>query len=230
MKSTRKIPRTISGYLILPIALPPLPSLPVAATHYLYVRTHEPKILDPSSQRSLFLVNIPFDSTDAHIRTLFSTQLGLPSGRVEQIQVGSTEKKPVISEPLAKTSPKLSSKKRKRDADSEFSPGLDQAQFPSTWDQILLPSGSHAVVIFVDRASMEAALTAVKKARKSTTQIQWGDGIQSTTFALGSKRKISLSTLSIVTDLVQAILRTSASPILPKYPYLQYQRLYDRLC
>ena len=207
MKSTREVPLTISGYTILPIFLPSLPSLPVAATHFLYLRPHEPKIPNSSSPRSLFLVNIPFDTTEAHLRVLFSTQIGLPSGRLEEVLLDSAERRSTsITEVDAEPRPlgqhpsqsqpanARKGKKRKRDQESSSYPELNDAQFPSTWDRTLFRSGSTAIVVFVDRASLDAVLRAVKRTRKSQTRISWGgDGIATPIPPLGSQRPSSHS-------------------------------------
>ena len=86
-----KLPLHIAtDYLILPLSIPPhTPSYPSPTTHYIYLRPHVPKIPDRDTPRSIFVLNIPIDSTTSSIRALFATQLG--GSRVERVDFdGST--------------------------------------------------------------------------------------------------------------------------------------------
>ncbi|KAI5294550.1 Ribosomal RNA-processing protein 7 [Ascosphaera acerosa] len=168
------IPTSISDYTVLPVQLPALPSLPEPATHYIYLRPHEPKLPSPDSARSLFLVNVPITSTEAHFRHLFGTQLA--AGRVERVSFQDAHLRQKKS--LAAVAPKKASthtgKKRKRnqhDTLDELQETLDTITLPSPWDRELQASGSHAVVVFVDRASMEASYKAAKKASKAAVKL-----------------------------------------------------------
>ncbi|KAK5256237.1 hypothetical protein LTR16_003724, partial [Cryomyces antarcticus] len=76
-----KVPLKVADYTVLPLAVPPLPTYPKQTIHYLYLRQHNPKVADADTPRSLFLVNVPIDTTEAHIRSLFADQLG--GARVE---------------------------------------------------------------------------------------------------------------------------------------------------
>ncbi|KAI5288783.1 Ribosomal RNA-processing protein 7 [Ascosphaera aggregata] len=183
-------PRTIADYIVLPIGLPSLPSFPEAAAHYLYLRPHEPKVPSPDSARSLFLVNVPTTSTEAHFKHLFGSQLS--SGRVERVEFHDAPSKSKKHNPGMRV--KKQSKKRKRNNNEtldELQETLDTITLPSPWDRELQGSGSHAVAVFVDRASMEASLKAAEKASKSKTPlIIWGEGVESTDKVepLGSRR------------------------------------------
>ncbi|MCJ1462291.1 Ribosomal RNA-processing protein 7, partial [Pseudocyphellaria aurata] len=182
MSSSDSIPLQVSGYYILLLSLPPLPSFPTAATHYLYLANHQPKNPSPTSYRSLFLINVPFDATDALLKHLLSTQLGLPNGRIEDVQFeGQTGRVQNHTEAAAPhTTGSTKSKKRKRPVEETKAEDIEGAQLPSTWDRELHGVGRTAVVIFVDRPSMEAAIKAVKKARKDGIQPVWGEGLQGT--------------------------------------------------
>ncbi|KAL9001014.1 MAG: hypothetical protein Q9169_000498 [Polycauliona sp. 2 TL-2023] len=171
------MPLEVSGYRILPISLPPLPSYPVSATHYLYLRPHEPKLPTPAAARSLFLVNVPFDSTELHIKRLLSVQLSLPPGRIEEVQFEGTKRKTEGSE-NAVAQPKMEKKGRKRKMSSEHGgiEELDGTALPVTWDRELRADGRTAVVVFVDRLSMEAAYKRVRK--MGGTMPIWGEGIE----------------------------------------------------
>ncbi|OAT08016.1 meiotic recombination protein DMC1 [Blastomyces gilchristii SLH14081] len=140
-------PLSISGYSVLPIDLPPMPSFQSSATHYIYLRPHEPRVPDADSARSLFVVNVPVTATETHLRHLFGAQLS--SGRVERVEFHDTavKKPPTIT---VTPTPVTNAKKRKRDSTEELQVELDTIELPRTWDRELHPSGAHAVVIFVD--------------------------------------------------------------------------------
>ncbi|KAJ5895552.1 Ribosomal RNA-processing protein 7 [Penicillium taxi] len=166
----------VEGYTTLPLQLPKTPLLTTPATHYLYIRPHEPRIPDPDSSRCLFIVNAPIDTTDAHIRHLFGTQL--QAGRVERVSFEDVNlKKSAVAAPESNLSHR--NKKRKRVTADEFQSLLDDISFPSTWDRQLQKSGAHAIVMFADKPSMEASLKAATKAAKKGTAIVWGEGLSS---------------------------------------------------
>lgn len=186
MASSTPIPLQISGYFILPLSLPPLPSFKTPATHYLYITNHQPKIPTPTASRALFLVNVPFDSTDAHIKHLLSTQLGLPNGRIEDVEFEGDKRKIQDTGETGEVAknPKPS-KKRKRSIGERSVADMEGASLPSTWDRELHNMGGTAVVIFVDRASTDAVIKAVKNIRKEGREPIWGDGIETKLPALG---------------------------------------------
>lgn len=181
----------MAGYTVLPVQLPPTPAFPKPATHFLYLRPHEPRIPDPDSPRSLFLVNVPIDATELHLRHLFSKQLS--AGRVEKVHFEAVPtKKNTKTQGSSSSSSSHSSKKRKRVTADDLQSQLDSIELPSTWDRQLQKSGSHAIVIFVDRPSMEASLKAATKAStkktKSSGDIIWGAGIEDRLPSLGLPR------------------------------------------
>lgn len=177
-------PLQISGYSVLPLALPVQRSFPTPATHYLYLRPHEPKIPTADTPRSLFLVNVPFDATEIHMRHLFGPQLG--GGRVERVDFegARSKSKPAVA-PAVQTK---KGKKRKR-AEIQSMEEVEGAELPEVWDRELHRSGSTAVVLFVDRASMKASFKAAKKAAKGGKEIVWGQGVEEKVPRLGSERK-----------------------------------------
>ena len=186
--STTKIPLEIAGYTIFLLSFPPLPSFPVAATHYLYLAPHKPKVPTPTDPRSLFLVNIPFDSTEIHIKHLFSTQIGLPAGRIEEVQFEGQRRKDrgkdEASDPEASQHRK--NKKRKRGRSGGNIEDMEGTALPPVWDRDLQINGLTAVVLFVDQASMQAAFKAVKVMRKERREPIWGEGLEGKVPALGS--------------------------------------------
>lgn len=180
-----EIAREVSGFVVLPIQFSSLPSFPESVTYYIYLRPDDPKLPTPESAQSLFLVNLPITATEQHLRHLFAVQLS--AGRVKRVDFSdsaSPAHPPRENVPTAKHS-----KKRKRITSSELELELlDNAPLPDTWDRNIHPSGSHAVVVFVDRPSMEASLKAAKKAAKLGTTSTWGEGIENRIQPLGMKR------------------------------------------
>lgn len=191
-------PLQISGFTTLPLSLPSLPSFPVPSTHYIYLAPHQPRIPTATDERSLFLVNIPFDSTEMHIRHLLSLQLGLPNGRIEEIQLEGGRRKVSTVENLAIAKPETEKrgKKRKRGVQRGSIEDLEGAALPSIWDRELQSNGRTCVVVFVDRPSMEACLKAVKKPRKERRELIWGDNLGGKLPSLGSASGEQLSMIA----------------------------------
>ncbi|EXJ66509.1 uncharacterized protein A1O5_10178 [Cladophialophora psammophila CBS 110553] len=163
-----KVPREIGGCIALPLQLHASGSFPREATHYLYLKPHDPKIPDEDTPRSLFLVNIPVCATEQSLKHLFTTQL--EGGRIQEIYFSENApgKQPVPA--------KKSSRKRKRMTVEEIEAGLDKYSLPNVFDSEIQKSGATAIVVFVDKASMELTLkAAARRAAKSGTSITWED-------------------------------------------------------
>lgn len=190
MATSTEIPLEISGFLILPLSLPSLPSFPNPTTHFLYLAKHQPKVPSIKTSRSLFLVNVPFDATDAHIKRLFSTQLGLPNGRIEDVHFEGAKKgarERNISLSLSPT-PAKKGKKRKRALGGGFCIDAEGAELPSTWDRELRGIGRTAVISFVDQASLDAVMRAMRKTRNDKKKPVWGEGLEDIDPSLGPSR------------------------------------------
>ena len=187
MDSVDVVPTNIAGYHVLPLRLPPLPAWPKPATHYLYLIPHDPKIPTASAARSIFAVNVPFDATDTHMKHLFSTQLDLSHGRIEDVQFAPRKGRELNDEPPMPPAPtEKGGKKRKRLSDAGAIEEIEGTALPPIWDRDLQSNGGTAIVVFVDRASMDAALKAVRKALKNQREIVWGEGIGDAVPDLGS--------------------------------------------
>ncbi|KAJ9632964.1 uncharacterized protein PV06_07952 [Exophiala oligosperma] len=161
-------PREVGGCVALPLRLPSIDGLPEKILHYLYLKPHDPKISDDDARRSLFLVNIPISATTQALRHLFTNQL--EGGRVEAVHFSETN---VTGKP---TSGAMSSRKRKRMTAEELEAGLDAYSLPKAFDSEIHQTGSTAIVVFVDRASMELAFKGAKRAAKSGTALEWSSG------------------------------------------------------
>lgn len=131
------------------------------------MRPHDPKIPDEDSPRSLFLINIPVTATVQSLRHLFTTQL--EGGRVESVQFADKGPGPTG------TAVTKSSRKRKRMTAEELEAGLDKYSLPKVFDSEIHPSGSTAIVVFIDRASMELTLKVARRAVKTGANIDWDD-------------------------------------------------------
>lgn len=176
--------REVAGFVALPIDFKSSTSFPEPVTHYLYLRPDEPKLPTAEAPRSLFLVNIPVTTTEHHLKHLFATQLS--AGRVERVDFSDST---AASSPSSKNAqPTKHGKKRKRITSSELELELEAATLPDTWARNIHLSGCHAVVVFVDKTSMEASLKAARKATKLGTTIIWGKGIEDRLPPLGLKR------------------------------------------
>ncbi|KAI9885126.1 MAG: hypothetical protein M1823_003095 [Watsoniomyces obsoletus] len=171
---------SINGYSILKLKLPSQPAFRTPAWHHLYLRRHESKLPSLSDDRTLFVVNVPVDATEAHFRTLF-TRLG--HGRIESVRFDRTREAstPTVT-PILPTKEK--NKKRKRvdeeDADEQHT------ELPETWDREIYQSGSTALIVFADRASLNATLKALNRTHKRP--LIWGEGLTDTLPELGSHR------------------------------------------
>ena len=205
MAPASSVPSQISGFIVLPIALPPLPSYPKEATHHLYLSPHQPKNPEANTDRSLFLVNVPFNSTELHIKQLLSTQLGLPAGRIEEVRFngkrGGERHKDDSStrgQPL-----QITGKKRKRRIKGSKQNQIEGAELPSTWDRELVTGDLTAVVLFIDKSSANAVLKAAKNAKKDGMKPVWGEGLEDKVPPLGSASMLCICTVPLSLTLMQ---------------------------
>lgn len=171
-------PATIGEFSVLPVSIPPLPSFPQNATHYLYVRRNAPKIPTANDSRSLFLTNIPVDSTEAHLRALVASLVG--AGRFESVMFEDERRDALAQSTLDAAQPARAlqahgAKKRKRE-DEEAGRAQEgaAARLPSTWTRPLRRSGSTAVVLLADEKSAAQVLKAIAKANRTRRYPAWG--------------------------------------------------------
>jgi hypothetical protein len=184
-------PSSINGYMVLPIQLQDIPSFEESAIHFLYLRQHEPKVPTQDDARTLFAVNVPFDATEAHFRYLFS---GIGGGRVDKVKFLGSKRQPTTVEQSIAPSTRGNNKKRKRDRVNQED--KTAGELPETWDRELYPSGSTALIVFVDKGSLEATTRALKRYSKGKLAL-WGEGVEGEKVpALGSEREF-FSTMSI---------------------------------
>ncbi|KAI0997367.1 hypothetical protein K3495_g10817 [Podosphaera aphanis] len=182
----------IGDYTVLNITIPPIASFPEKSTHTIYIRPHAPKISTENDSRSLFLVNVPIDSTSSHLRSMFMSLIG--AGRFVSVSFEHENSIKHREKDSVSIVPHLKKRKRELDTSNQTSTHL-----PSIWDRDLRKSGSSAVVLLVDSRSVEKTIKVVKKlhqrhkSSKNTNSIWpiWGDGIPDSVFALGSTRYLT---------------------------------------
>lgn len=183
-----EIPHQVSTFSVLPVKLPAHPAFPESVNHYLYIQPHAPKFPAPDSAQSLFIANVPIDSTELHFRSLFADQLG--GFRVARVDFdGARGKNRKTVTVIGAESTSGISRKRKRKRSELHENQAPEVDLPDTWDRPLHRSGSSAVVVFVDRSSAEAAMKAVKKAIIRDQEVAWGKGLEDKLPKLGSARK-----------------------------------------
>ena len=166
-----------------------MPAFPVNATHHVYLRLHAPKIPTPNDSRSLFLVNVPVDSTEAHFRAIFVSLVG--AGRFESITFENDRRGVSAANgqdtTVWETREKNDNKKRRWGSESKVG-GDVVGQLPKVWDRDLHRSGSTAVVLMADKRSAEDALKVVRKLHNGGTYPVWGAGIEGKVPPLGPER------------------------------------------
>lgn len=174
------IPATLGDFSVLPIAIPALPSFPKSVVHYIYVRRNVTKVPTADDSRRLFLTNIPVDSTELHLRSLFASLVG--TGRFEYAAFGDERSRdsesPADAAPLhaVRLLAAHGNKKRKRDdaeAAAERAREEQAAALPKTWTRTLHPTGSTAVVQLADNKSVEQVLKAIAKLHKTKKYPSW---------------------------------------------------------
>ncbi|KAF2853386.1 hypothetical protein T440DRAFT_444172 [Plenodomus tracheiphilus IPT5] len=198
MAPTKRVPKTVSDFLVLPLSLPSLPGLPASAQtakHYLYIKPHTPSIPTADASRSLFIANIPIDADESSLRALFA---GLGGGAmVERVEFDAPIPAPALhkrwkgeggggrksSSGVVGGKDKEIAKKRKREIDEEtLAEGViedAESALPRVWASEVKKSGSGAVVVFVDGKSCRGAFRGVKGVVKTGGEVAWrgGEGV-----------------------------------------------------
>ncbi|KAI1401880.1 ribosomal RNA-processing protein 7-domain-containing protein [Hypoxylon fuscum] len=182
-------------FLTLPISMPPQPNFNHRVTHSCYIRKHAPRITSLDDSRSLFISNVPFDSTVPHWRAVFAKLVG--PGRFEHITVeGDEPKTPLFNKPehvrvrTLKYAKLAELRKRRRPEEQAQLERLQSqlkaeeeeerlAELPDPEPRKLYRNGSSAVALFADEKSVELVLKAVKKIKLTKTKehVVWGDGV-----------------------------------------------------
>ncbi|KAH6652723.1 ribosomal RNA-processing protein 7-domain-containing protein [Truncatella angustata] len=194
-------------FSVLTISLPPLPSYPVQTTHSVYLKRNA-KIITKNDTRSLFLVNVPVDSTEAHLRGIFSSLVG--AGKFEAVTFEQDSKTSQTShEPGQAVRLAALGKRKREEQEAQNKKDEEAAQLPAIWSRPLRRSGSTAVVLLADDKSVDLVLRAVKKLQKTKKYPVWGEGVGEKTPSLGSQwlkahNKLSYPGNEVMQDMVDA--------------------------
>ncbi|KAH0359388.1 hypothetical protein KCU65_g9996, partial [Aureobasidium melanogenum] len=180
-----RTPTSVNDYTILPLSIPPTDSFPQATKHYLYLRPNAPKVPTENTPRELFVVNLPIDATEPHLRSLFATHGA--GARVERVEFEGTRTGKKLTAPVTSKS----GKKRKRGGEAE----AKMEQLPELWDRRVGRSGNTCVVVFVDVAAMEMALKEVRKVVKAGKEVIWDAEAGEKVPGLGAARYLHHHTL-----------------------------------
>lgn len=188
MFTSKMAPQEANGdqFAALPVQMPPLPSFPSAAVHEIRVRRNAPKLPTANDSRSLFLKNIPSDSTEPHFRAVFSELVG--PGRFESIAFEGDDAAALAIDPAQAVAVTGYAKKRKRaDVEEEERREEEAAQLPAIWTRKLQRSSSTATVLLADEKSVQVVLKAIAKLQKSRKYPVWGAGLADEVPALGAQ-------------------------------------------
>jgi ribosomal RNA-processing protein 7 len=171
-------PSSLQSFTVLRVTLPPQPAFPKAATHYMYLRPDAPKTPTNDTPRSIFLANIPIDSSEASLRALFKQIGGALVDRIDFEGQGRRTDVLVKGQSWASEDSKRGTKRKRDDA-------VDEKQFalPSTWLFRVHKSGSCAVAVFVDAATAQAVVKECARMAKRKESVEWRS-----TEELGEKR------------------------------------------
>ena len=165
---------TTEGFLTLTIQMPGLPSFPHTVLHEIRLRRNMPKVPTDTDRRTLFLKNIPVDSTEPHLRAVFAQIVG--PGRFEAAFFEDGSQAPLVVDTARVARVKTLARKRKRDQmeDDDDEDGeeakrraeAEAANLPEIWGRRIHKSGSSAVVLLADEKSVDLVLKAVAKLAK----------------------------------------------------------------
>lgn len=133
--------------------------------------------------RELFLVNLPFDASAQHIKSLFAEQVDV-SARVERVDFDDVSLA-TKSHASAAVSVARANKKRKRGQNDAVVP------LPETWDRSLHAGGCTAIVTFTDSQAADLALKHALRMSKAAKSINWTKVLGDKAPALGSARYIA---------------------------------------
>ncbi|KAJ6443317.1 ribosomal small subunit assembly protein [Purpureocillium lavendulum] len=173
-------------FAILPIRMPAVASFPHAAVHEIRIRRNAPNIPTADDSRSLFLKNVPADSTEAHFRAVFTSLVG--AGRFETIKFDDEPSTVLAVDPAQAAKVAGFAKKRKRaDLESEEQAREEEAaRLPEIWTRRLHRSSGTAVVLLADEKSVQLVLKAVAKLHKTKKYPVWGENVADDVTPLGA--------------------------------------------
>lgn len=169
----------ISNFHILPIHMPALTLSPASTTssaykniiHYLYIKKHESPREDPKTpkDRTLFVLNVPVDATEAHFRDLFK-----PYGRIASVHFISrirdtnlTKEEREHQEELERLEREAELREQEANAGGKKGKKGKKAQEAQVHHhhRTIYASASHAYVVFLEEPELAKALAMKRKKR-----------------------------------------------------------------
>lgn len=172
-------------FAILRIQILPEPSFPHPAVHEIRVRRNAPKIPTANDSRSLFLKNVPVDSTEPHFRAVFTQLVG--AGKFERVDFDDDVKPLFSTDPIHASRMNQMVRKRKRDdVDAEDREANEAATLPEIWSRHTHRSSGTAVVLLADDKSVQLVLNAIAKSTKSKKYPVWGEDLADPVPSLGA--------------------------------------------
>ena len=171
------MPTKIGDFLVLAISYSP------QAIHYLYIRVHASRTAsdDLPTDRTLFLVNVPPDSTERELITLFST-----CGTIEKVKFGGHEALPELDdnftsddeedEPTVQDNTTMHEdatkipKNTKRD---KKQPPPKVIPLPTVALRHMRRTGSTAYIVFASTQGLSAALSLPSTSTSDKARLVW---------------------------------------------------------
>ena len=154
------------------------------ATHYLYIRAHASRTAsdDLPTDRTLFLVNVPPDSTERELTTLFST-----CGAIHKIKFGgqealpeldddftsSNEDEPAIEEDTLMQEDEDATKISKNIKRDKKPPPPKVIPLPTVALRHMRRTGSTAHIVFTSTQGLSAALLLASTSTSDTARLMW---------------------------------------------------------
>ena len=173
-------------FAILHIRMPSTAAFPFEAIHEVRIRRNAPKNPTENDSRSLFLKNVPADSTAPHFRAVFADLVG--AGRFEGIVFEDEAKSALAVDPAQALKLTGFAKKRKR-GDIEIEERVKEeeaSRLPEIWTRRIHRSSSTAVVLLADEKSVQLVLKAISKIQKTKKYPVWGEGLADEVSIMGS--------------------------------------------
>ncbi|RUP06348.1 ribosomal RNA-processing protein 7-domain-containing protein [Jimgerdemannia flammicorona] len=223
-----------SGFKLLPIHCPTTAFPEGYAIHYFYLKRHDARKEDPRTPkgRTLFLLNLPVDTTENHLRALFR-----PYGRVESVIFHDKKKTDDNNDNDGEDDMELEDRDQE-EKNEEVSNKLSKkqraaarkkkdAQIPDLPTEIrrVLPSGSYAHVVFLEEQELDKVLAMSRKKRV------WGEGLEtgeggSKVPPLGFQKYLAIYNLSRPDP---AVLQARVDSYMLKFTNREYEREKEAL-
>jgi len=173
------MPKKFGDFLILTVSYSP------QATHHLYIRAHTSRTAsdDLPTDRTLFLVNVPPDSTERELITLFST-----CGAIDKVKFGGQEAlpeldddftsrdeedEPTIEENILMQEDEGATKVSRNIKREKKQPPPKVAPLPTVVLRHMRRTGSTAHIVFMSTQGLSAALSLPSTSTSDEARLVW---------------------------------------------------------